>query len=142
MYCHTLVSPGIGATLHTFLDRNVLMTDDLPTFGYPTKPTDIYCLSVLILASCRKSPRRDPLPNGLLMEAWKAMVGYSLDNTLSQRFVTHDGTCNNVMYGHVIPVRGHECIGCIISINMAQTNEIPRQCSSSPKISDGTDKLL
>jgi len=33
MYCHTLVSPGMGATLHTFFFINALMTEDLPTFG-------------------------------------------------------------------------------------------------------------
>jgi hypothetical protein len=33
MYCHTLVSPGIGATVQTRFFRNVLMMDDLPVFG-------------------------------------------------------------------------------------------------------------
>jgi hypothetical protein len=33
MYCQTLVSPGTGADLHTFLVRSVLMTLDLPTLG-------------------------------------------------------------------------------------------------------------
>ena len=33
MYCQTLVSPGIGATLQTFLLRSVLMIELLPTFG-------------------------------------------------------------------------------------------------------------
>jgi hypothetical protein len=33
MYCHTFVSPGIGATLHTFFFRRVFMTDDLPVLG-------------------------------------------------------------------------------------------------------------
>ena len=31
MYCHTLVSPGTGATLQTFLVRRVLITELLPT---------------------------------------------------------------------------------------------------------------
>ena len=34
MYCHTLVSPGIGATLHTFFFLKVLITELFPTFGY------------------------------------------------------------------------------------------------------------
>jgi hypothetical protein len=33
MYCHTFVSPGIGAALHTFFARSVLITELLPTFG-------------------------------------------------------------------------------------------------------------
>lgn len=33
MYCHTLVSPGMGATEHTFFFRRVLMMEDLPTLG-------------------------------------------------------------------------------------------------------------
>ena len=32
-YCHTFVSPGTGATLHTFFDDSALMTEDLPTLG-------------------------------------------------------------------------------------------------------------
>ena len=34
IYCHTFVSPGMGAALQTFFFFNVLMIDDLPTFGY------------------------------------------------------------------------------------------------------------
>lgn len=33
MYCHTFVSPGIGATLQTFFFRSVLMMEDLPVLG-------------------------------------------------------------------------------------------------------------
>jgi hypothetical protein len=33
MYCHTLVSPGMGATVQTFLLRSVLMMEDLPVLG-------------------------------------------------------------------------------------------------------------
>ena len=33
MYCQILVSPGTGATLHTFFFFSVLITLDLPTFG-------------------------------------------------------------------------------------------------------------
>lgn len=32
-YCQTLVSPGIGATVATFLDLRVLMMLDFPTLG-------------------------------------------------------------------------------------------------------------
>ena len=45
MYCQTLVSPGLGATLHTFFVRSVLMTELLPTLGYPMTPTEMDCLS-------------------------------------------------------------------------------------------------
>ena len=34
IYCHTLVSPGTGAALHTAFFFKALMTDDFPTFGY------------------------------------------------------------------------------------------------------------
>jgi hypothetical protein len=60
IYCHTFVSPGMGATLHTTLVRRVLITDDFPTFGYPTNPTDIACLSLFKRASCRRRERREP----------------------------------------------------------------------------------
>jgi len=33
MYCQILVSPGIGATLQTFLRLSVLMIELLPTLG-------------------------------------------------------------------------------------------------------------
>jgi len=132
MYCHTFVSPGMGATLQTcrhntiiritwkitrkwhlenigeeritLFDRNVLITDDFPTLGYPTNPTDIACLSFFKRANCLNTDRRDPwtcseklrghyiieqrwytekdpakckltLPNDLLMLAWNARVG-------------------------------------------------------------------
>jgi hypothetical protein len=45
MYCHTFVSPGIGATLQLFFFTSVLMTLLLPTFGYPMNPTLICYLS-------------------------------------------------------------------------------------------------
>lgn len=41
----TLVSPGMGATLHTLSFLRQLMTEDLPTLGYPMKPTEICFLS-------------------------------------------------------------------------------------------------
>jgi hypothetical protein len=34
-------------------------------------------------------------PKGLVMDAWKASVGYSRDSACSQRFVTHAGTCRH-----------------------------------------------
>lgn len=33
IYCQTLVSPGIGATVQTFFFFNVLMMELLPTLG-------------------------------------------------------------------------------------------------------------
>lgn len=45
MYCQTLVSPGMGATVQTFFFLSVLMMLDFPTFGYPMKPTEICFLS-------------------------------------------------------------------------------------------------
>ena len=32
-YCHTLVSPGMGAVTHTFFVRSALITLLLPTLG-------------------------------------------------------------------------------------------------------------
>ena len=37
----------------------------------------------------------DCTPKGLVMDAWKASVGYSRDRACSQRFVTHAGTCHS-----------------------------------------------
>jgi hypothetical protein len=36
------------------------MTDDFPTLGYPTNPTDMACLSLRKRANCRNTERRDP----------------------------------------------------------------------------------
>ena len=93
-------------------------------------PTEMYCLSVRIRASCLKRPRSDPLPNGLLMEAWKAIVGYSSESALSHFFVTQEGTC-----GFGTRRRGvgkvHFEVSVVRSIAedteaaTAQTNEIP-----------------
>jgi hypothetical protein len=33
IYCHTFVSPGIGATVQTFFFRRVFMIEDLPVLG-------------------------------------------------------------------------------------------------------------
>lgn len=49
-----------GERMVTFLVRNVLITDDFPTFGYPTKPTDIACLSLFNLANCLSTDRSEP----------------------------------------------------------------------------------
>lgn len=44
----------------TFFVRSVLMTEDFPTLGYPTKPTDIACLSLFKRENCLRIERRDP----------------------------------------------------------------------------------
>lgn len=44
----------------TVFVRKVLITDDFPTFGYPTNPTDIACLSLFRRANCLKTDNRDP----------------------------------------------------------------------------------
>jgi hypothetical protein len=72
----TLVSPGIGATLHTFPLLSVLMTLLFPTLGYPINPTDICFLSECNWENCRKSWIKVPLPKLWFGEAWKAIVGY------------------------------------------------------------------
>ena len=85
MYCHTFVSPAIGATVQTFFFLSVLMMLDLPVLGYPTKPTEICFLSECKTLNCRSSWIRDPFPNELLMEAWNAIVGASLDKIFTHR---------------------------------------------------------
>lgn len=74
-YCQTFVSPGIGATVATFLPLRVLMIDDLPVLGYPIRPTETCFLSAWSFENCRKRLITFPLPNGLFMEARKAAVG-------------------------------------------------------------------
>jgi hypothetical protein len=81
----TLVSPGIGATVQTFFFLRVLMMLLLPTLGYPMKPTEICFLSEWRTENWRRSWMREPLPNELLIEAWKARVGASLERCLTQR---------------------------------------------------------
>lgn len=44
----------------TFFVLNVLMTDDFPTFGYPTNPTEIACLSLFKRANCLKTESKEP----------------------------------------------------------------------------------
>ena len=52
----TLVSPGMGAVLHTRFLRSVLMMDDLPTLGYPKKPT-LTCFLSLCSTPAHHSPK-------------------------------------------------------------------------------------
>lgn len=51
------------------------MMEDLPTLGYPMKPTDICLRSEWRTENWRSSWMREPLPNEWFMEAWKASVG-------------------------------------------------------------------
>ena len=76
----------------TFFVLRVLMTDDFPTLGYPTNPTDMYFLSERRRDSWRKRLSKLPLPKGLVMLAWNARVGKSWLRYPSQRLVTHAGT--------------------------------------------------
>lgn len=162
-YMFTFVSPAIGATVQTFFFLSVLMTELLPTLGYPINPTLICFLSMcnckcesdehktnkvwnkvftvkarlgissihksqdyslrnnyrntesiaqqvidiyksqcinhginqiitywsyitsLTLPNCLRSCIRAPLPNGFVMLAWKARVGYS-DDSIATHF--------------------------------------------------------
>jgi hypothetical protein len=69
MYYQTLVSPGIGALLHTFFYFKELIIEDLPTFGYPINPTLICFLSLCTLSNCLKRLINEPLPKGLFRDA-------------------------------------------------------------------------
>ena len=84
MYCHTFVSPGIGATVQTFFFLKVLMMEDFPVFGYPMKPTEICLRLECSEENCRRSAIREPFPNEFVILAWKASVGYSLDRARTQ----------------------------------------------------------
>lgn len=44
------------------------------------KPTEICRLSECSAENCRRREIKDPLPKELLMEAWKASVGYSFES--------------------------------------------------------------
>lgn len=61
------------------------MMEDLPTLGYPIKPTEICLRSEKSEENCLKSWMREPFPKELLIEAWKAMVGWNLDRYLTHR---------------------------------------------------------
>lgn len=92
-YCHTFVSPGIGADLQAFLPLSVLMTEDLPTLGYPTKPTQVTCFLLLKRESCLSKEKRAPFPKGFVTLAWKASVGYSFERNWTHFLVTDAGIC-------------------------------------------------
>lgn len=92
MYCHTFVSPGMGATLHTCFFFSVLMMLLLPTFGYPMNPTEICFLSLCSSASCRSRSNSAALPKQCWKDAWYASVGYSSDSSATHFFVHHVGT--------------------------------------------------
>mmetsp|Transcript_137 Transcript_137/g.1076 ORF Transcript_137/g.1076 Transcript_137/m.1076 type:complete len:263 (+) Transcript_137:899-1687(+) len=90
-YCHTFVSPGIGADLQAFLPLSVLMTEDLPTLGYPTNPTQVTCFLLLKRESCLSKEKRAPFPKGFVTLAWKASVGYSFERNCTHFLVTDAG---------------------------------------------------
>mmetsp|Transcript_22596 Transcript_22596/g.57454 ORF Transcript_22596/g.57454 Transcript_22596/m.57454 type:complete len:203 (-) Transcript_22596:345-953(-) len=48
-------------------------------------------------ASWRRRESSAPLPNGLVMDAWKARVGNSRDRVCSQRLVTQEGTRSHLL---------------------------------------------
>lgn len=109
-YCHTLVSPGMGATVHTFFLSKVLIMDDFPVFGPPTRPTEICFLSECKLENCLRSWMREPLPNELVMLAWNARVGYSLERCRTQ------AAC--AIVSSSVPRKFHDGVGvhvCIIT---------------------------
>ena len=84
IYCHTFVSPGIGAVVHTFFLRRVLIIEDFPVLGYPMKPTEICFLELCRDENCRNNEINVPFPKLFVRLAWKARVGYSCD-----RIFTH-----------------------------------------------------
>mmetsp|Transcript_247 Transcript_247/g.563 ORF Transcript_247/g.563 Transcript_247/m.563 type:complete len:233 (+) Transcript_247:1165-1863(+) len=92
MYCQILVSPGTGAALQTFFLFRVLITDDLPTLGYPIMPTVTCFLSLRRVLNCRSKFSKAFLPNGFVIEAWKASVGKSFIKIWIQRLETQVGT--------------------------------------------------
>lgn len=75
IYYQTFVSPGIGATLQQAFFIRALITDDLPTLGYPINPTEIDFLFLWRTSNYFKSWIKLPLPNGFCLEAWNAMQG-------------------------------------------------------------------
>lgn len=92
IYYQTFVSPGIGAALHTLFYLRALITEDFPTFGYPTNPTLIFYLFLWKLSNYLNKLTKDPLPKLLFIEAWKAIVGYSLPKVFTHLEVTQVGT--------------------------------------------------
>jgi hypothetical protein len=49
------------------------------------RPTEICFLSECKTENCRRSWIRDPLPNELLIDAWKAIVGAERERCLTHR---------------------------------------------------------
>ena len=50
----------------------------------------------------------DCAPKGLVMDAWKASVGYSRDSACSQRLVTHAGTCRCTQHSQLVCMHSYE----------------------------------
>merc|ERR1712023_588397 len=97
MYCHTFVSPGMGAALHTFFFFNMLITELLPTFGYPMNPMETCFRSFRSTPNCRRSCRRALFPKGFVIEAWMASVGNSFERRRTQARVTQVGTRSHLL---------------------------------------------
>jgi len=81
----------MGATLQHVFFINALITELLPTFGYPIRPTEIFFLSLWRISNCFRSWMSDPLPNGFETLAWKASVGYDFERYLIHLFVMDVG---------------------------------------------------
>lgn len=60
------------------------MIEDLPVLGYPINPTEICFLSVCSCENCLRSCIREPFPKELVIDAWNAKVGRSLERCLTQ----------------------------------------------------------
>lgn len=58
--------------------------DDLPVLGPPIRPTEICFRSECREENWRRSWIREPFPKELLMLAWNARVGYSLERRRTQ----------------------------------------------------------
>jgi len=56
------------------------MIDDFPVLGYPIKPTEICFRLECNEENCRSKVIKEPLPKEFVSDAWKASVGYSVDN--------------------------------------------------------------
>src|SRR5581483_10845057 len=60
-------------------------------------PMLICFLSECNLENCLKRLMSAPFPNGFLIEAWNAIVGYSADNTDTHFWVTQVGTKSHLL---------------------------------------------
>ena len=76
----------------TFFDLRQLMTELLPTLGYPIKPTEIWLASLCNFPNCLNKLIRAPLPKGCFIEACKATVGYCELKIATHFWVTQVGT--------------------------------------------------